>query len=1463
MTEPKPDGSFLSIRKFFAGKNVLLTGSTGFLAKAVVEKLLHDLPGIGQIYLLIRPRPKSSGGFIDPRERLREEVLNNPAFKRLRERHGEQFEAFCESKITCVPGDLTRDRLGLEEAAYTELIHKIDAVMNSAATVVFDERLDLALTLNTLGPGRLLELAKAAGAIYVHISTCYVSGRRTGKVEEKLMEPLAAIDAQLPPGAPRPNKFDVREEIAYLHQLAETVKADCQKEFAAKGLDPKTEEARNQLHTALVKAGMDRAQSFGWNDTYTFTKFLGEQLVRLDHDEVPTVIVRPSIIESSLREPEPGWLDGLRMADPLIIGFGKGRLPDFPANPGIVMDIIPADFVVNGILAAAAHIARFPGGFDLYQIASSSKNPLLFQSLYDHVRDYFRKHPFTDKSGRPVQVPLWKFPSIPEYRRTMESRYLRPAKLASRIVNSPLPIPGARKWRPRLRSKITTIEQLLYYVDIYGPYVNLDCRFETSHAYELLQSVHPDEREAFDFDPRKIQWRSYFQDVHIPGLKRNILRMDAVPRTGAGQGHLLDEESEAARKRRASVRGVPQTIVDLALRGKERFGNKPFAEIRRATNSGGHAVTRLTFEELYDRAGQWAKLLVARLGLHSGDRIALIGENGPEWPLAYLAISRAGCTAVPLDRLMPAQEAAGLIKLVEAKAIIISPALLKNGGEVFQPGAGLPPCLDLWGELNPHPGHAWPQSGSPEEVTLKPPTPETLASILFTSGTTLDPKGVMLTHSNLLSNALSVSEVIEAKETDRFVSVLPLHHAFEFSCGLLIPLHGGSTIHYVENLRGQEVLDTMKLAKATVMLGVPRLFKLFMDGINTKLAAAGAKGRVMLEVGDRIAAALEMAGKTGVRKKIFKKVHEAFGGELRVFVSGGAALDPVIFNFFQRFGIPVVEGYGLTETSPVLTVNPLTAPKAGSVGPPIPGVEIEVRQMNGEEIGEVLARGPSIMRGYWQNPSATERVFEDGWFRTGDLGRIDPEGYLHLTGRIKDVIVTSAGKNVYPDDVEMGLRSVPRVKEFCVVGLPDRSGLGEEVAAVIVPESDDAREEIKAAIAQVNRTVSSHQRVARIEFQSGELPKTSTLKIKRNRVRELFTTSGKQGKRPAPSPAPSFQNETVSDQSNVETEVACAIGKVTGISASEITPAMKLQLDLGMDSIGRVDLLQHLESQLGVPLPAEAEDKLFTVRDVITTVEGAVNAATASTRKRRSGRLWEQASAPPDQLETALRGTAFRACCRGGFDLASGAIMSSYLRVSASGLEHIPRSGPFILAANHCSHLDSAAIRKVLGKRSATLHVMAAKDYFFDTRLKSWFFGTCLNALPFDREAHATESLAVCKAVLERGRAVLIYPEGTRSTTGDLQSFKSGIGVLAIEVDAPVIPVCIRGTFDCWPKGKMFPGPGPVEVSFGAPADFSALKAERNQTPVTDLYRRAAGELRARVAALAGQLPPRKDLEKA
>ncbi len=1469
------EAATLSIPSFFKGKGVLLTGSTGFLAKAVVEKMLRDLPDVGHIFLLIRPRVKADGSRVDPRERLREEILRNSAFVRLREQHGEGFEAYCEAKITCVPGDLTRERLGMDVAAFAELAKKVQVVINSAATVVFDERLDLALDLNTMGPRRLLELARAASGIYVHISTAYVSGKRTGMVPEKLLNPLEAIDAQLSPGVPRPEKFDVEEEVARLGELAKTVKADCDRLFKEKNIASESEEGIALLRKALVGAGMRRAQSLGWNDTYTYTKFLGEQLIKKHHGSVPTVVVRPSIIESSLREPEPGWLDGLRMADPIIIGFGKGRLADFPADQNVALDIIPADLVVNGILAASAHIAfldakrKTKGGeaaFDLFTVASSSQNPLSFRALYEHVRDYFQKHPMTDRAGKPVSVPRWKFPSIEQYRSRMRNRYLRPVRAASALLNGPITLPGTRKMRAKLRNLNTTLEQLLYYVDIYGPYVNLNVRFETYHAQELLESLNAEDRERFDFDPRRIRWRNYIQDVHIPGLKRNILRMDVVPRAGAGEGHLLDEESEAATKRRgggaATVRGTPQTIVDLCARGQERFGSKSLAEVRRiSTEAGAPASARITYAEMFARATDLARTLIARLDLHPGDRIAVMGENCPEWSLAYMAVSRACCTAVPLDRQTAPRDAAKLIKLVDAKAIIITPGILKTARDEFS-GTGMPPCLNMFADLAPHSGSAWPYpEASIGERPLRDPAPEMLASILFTSGTTRDPKGVMLSHANLVADALSVAEVLEPMETDRFLSVLPLHHALEFTGGFLIPMYGGSTVHHLEVLRPKDVSDTMKLAEITVIIGVPRLFKLFMDGVKSKIGAAGAGAKLKVSIGQTVADAWEMAGGASARKRIFKQVHDGFGGQVRLFVSGGAALDPEIFHFFKNFGITIVEGYGLTETAPVLCVNPLSAAKASSVGPAVPGVEIKVNAPDNDGIGEVYGRGPTIMQGYWRNPAATEKAFDGGWFKTGDLGKIDKDGYLFLTGRLKDVIVTAAGKNVYPDEIEAELRDIPGVKELCVLGLPARSGMGEEVTLVVVPLPDADTVAIKAAIDRIDVSLSSHQRLGRIEFQSDDLPKTSTLKVQRARVRERYMRGA--GAAPLPAVEGKVRAELsesevahASDANAVFIEVARAVAEVSEgrVAPTEVTPELKLQMDAGIDSIGRVDLLQKLELQLGISIPHESEGKLFTVRDVLSVVEAAQKAdagAPGEVGASKQKRIWERSQSRMGDVEAGMKSSMSKSFLQGVFSTSASVFMNTYLKVECHGLEHIPQSGAYILAANHCSHLDSVAIREVLGGRAAGLHVMGAKDYFFDTRMKSWFFTTFLNALPFDREENAAESLATCKAVLERGRAILLFPEGTRSITGQLQPFKPGIGVLGVELEVPIVPIYLRGTFESLPKGKSVPRPTRIQVRVGPPVDFSALKQERGTAAQTELYRRAATELRARIEALA------------
>ncbi|MBI3830352.1 MAG: AMP-binding protein [Planctomycetes bacterium] len=1119
------------------------------------------------------------------------------------------------------------------------------------------------------------------------------------------------------------------------------------------------------------------------------------------------------------------------MADPLIIGFGKGRLADFPAQRDVVLDIIPADLVVNAILAAAAHVGGRPGAFDLLHVASSSENPLAIENLYQTVRDYFQKHPMLDRAGRPVRVPHWKFPTVERFKRRLNYGYLAPAKALGALMDGPVSIPGTRKLRSRLRSINTAAEQLLYYVDIYSPYTNLNCRFETKRAREIFEQLVPEERELFDFDPRKIPWRRYIQDVHIPGLKRNILRMDLPPRAGAGEGNLLAEETEKGKARAGSaIHGVPQTIVDLAARGAERFGGKIFLEMKRAPFGHAPAHSKLTFAEYFERSGLWARKLRANLSLQFGERVVIWCENGPEWTLAYLAIQRAGGVAVPLDRQLPPAEAAGLIKYVDARAVVVSAGMLAAADGAFGAGQGLPPLLNLHDNLEPHAGDAWPYPQASEgSRALAEPSPETLASILFTSGTTLAPKGVMLSHVNFTANALSVAEVLEPLPADRFLSVLPLHHALEFTGGFLSPLFGGSTVHYVESLK--DVEEALRRTNTTVMIGVPRLYQLFADKIRAKIQSSGAARKMAVALLDGMAGAAEFVGSDQTRKKVFGQVHQAFGGKLRVLVSGGAPLAPELFHFLRRFGLTVVEGYGLTETAPILTVNPLAAPKAGSVGLPLPGVELNVKNTDHQGIGEVLARGPMVMQGYWHDPESTEKALEDGWFRTGDLGRLDPDGYLFLTGRVKDVVVTTAGKKVYPDEIETHFRGLPKVKEFCAVGLPTRTGQGEELALVIVLEKDGekARAEVRQAVEKLSHGLPSHQRVARIEFQVDDLPKTSTLKVRRNKVREAFAGAARaaaSGLLAAVAKSPSTAGKPV--EGKVFREVVRAIAEIAGLQPQEIAPEQKLQLDLGLDSIGRVDLIGKLELRLNVTISDEVSAKLWTVQDVAEAAAAALESGPRAEPKAKSSISDRILKRGTNATSQALQPRFSKTILQGAMRTTEKVFFNAYLSIDAYGLEHLPPDQPALLAANHCSHLDTAAIRAVLGGRSSQLHVMGAKDYFFDTRLKSWFFSTVFNVLPFEREDNTLEGLSTCRAALDGGRSLLIFPEGTRSLTGKLLPFKSGIGILALELDYPVVPVFLQGTFEALPKGRAIPRPKHVSVRFGPPLDFTALKAQKN-----------------------------------
>lgn len=1369
------------IRDRLAGQHILVTGSTGFLAKAFVEKLLRAVDTVGGIHLLVRAR---SGG-TTPKQRVMREVLSSRAFDRLRASLGDGFHALCEEKIHVVGGDLTEERLGLDRPAYEALTERITLVVNSAATVTFDERIDLALELNTLGPSRLLRFAKDAGNIpFMHVSTCYVCGARSGQIVEDFSAPEAAREVlpRVKPGG----AFD-------LDGLVEIIRGEAAEVRHRFGAD--TEMCRREL----IEAGMRRARALGWNDTYTFTKWLGEQRLIRDRGDVPLVIFRPAIIEGSFEEPIPGWIDGLRMADPIIVAYGKGKLHEFPGLPEIALDLIPVDFVANAMIATLPAGAKPGGATPVYQCASSERNPLYLHVMQKGLERAYRKRPMNDEKGRPIRPGRLHLADRETFMRRWRVRQRRVARLQA--LFKAVGITG-RRYR-RLAAAARQIEQILYFGKIYWPYTHLDCRFADDALREAAEALHADDRRLFPFDVREVDWQDYIVNRHVPGLRSFVLGTGGEPT----QRILAAEESrgESVPARGDVLSG--SNLFDAFRRSAERQGSKPALQVRRE----GRWV-RYTYEETLGAAGAIMRRFMER-GLRPGDRVAICGESGPEWGLTYLAAMRAGLTAVPLDPQLPPAEAWAAARFAEATLMCATPGTHSG---LAESRTELDPELVLMREpFIPRPGAS--RDPAPEPAAVHD---SAVASILFTSGTTVRPKAVQLTHRNLLANAQALVTVHPIGPADQLLSVLPMYHVFEFTGGFLVPMVCGATITYVEQLKGPEIASAMQATGTSIMLVVPRLLRMLDESIERTVASSSWLTRA----GFRVLAFLSNVTGGRAARSLFRSVHKRFGGHLRMFVSGGSRLDPDLFHSFRRLGFEVYEGYGLTETAPVLTVNRAGDARPGCVGPPLPGVEIEVRNQNLEGVGEVWARGANIMAGYLKDAEATREVLCDGWFRTGDLGRQDEDGRLVLTGRSKDLIVTDAGKNVYPDEVETYYRDLPYTKELCVFGMPSGDGLGDTVHAVVVLDREGAPEldrssidrEIRMAAAAIGESLPSHQRIATLHFWERDLPKTSTLKAKRNLICEMVRAEGAASSSGAASGDPS--GDAGCETKEVEGSPA-AVEAVKGIIAAQtqrslqaIRRDMHLHLDLGIDSIGKMDVLSAVEARFGMQIDGEKAAKIARVADLMRLVGGrepkksAPRAASTSTWTRGVG----AATNGHTSLSPALR--PMRWLVRGGV----AAIMHTYVRVRAVGRENVPEKGPFLLAPNHSSHLDSPSVVTAVGGKRR-VWIAGAEDYFFNNAVKRLVFGKILDTIPFDRHADGLMGLRRCAEALRRGDGLLMFPEGTRSTNGELQSFKIGIAVLAMERQIPIVPVYIDRAFELWPKGQRFVKPGTIAVHFGRP----------------------------------------------
>ncbi len=1407
----------MSITEFFRGKVLLITGGTAFLGQPMVAKILTSLPDVKKIYLLIRKRVESNGRITTAQERLENELLTSDVFDVLRDTRGSEFETWAKEKVSAVEGDLTDAYLGFSDETYRRLQNEIDVFINIAGLVDFDPPFDASLKGNALAAKHAITFARGCSDIvFLHVSTAYVCGKEPKRVEEELHPPFEKFASRHNENSDISISTTLTEEIDYLLSLNRSIREEAespeqsskfkqlaQKQYNAdkranrKNIETLIEEIKEEwLEARLVETGLEHARSRGWNDTYTYMKFLAEQVIMELHGDIPTAIIRPSIIESSIAEPRPGWLGKYRMSEPLIVGFAKGRLPDFPADPDIILDIIPVDFVVNAMLAAAEAIAN-RGGIDVYHVATGTQNPLYFRGIVDATYGYFTENPMME-NGNPISVPVWQFPSLKKFQKKLAGKM----RLLNRLIKalSLLPTRSAKRQRRKLIVKQSSVKALLNYIQIYGPYTRTNFEFETDKTRALFESLSPTEKKTFNFDVSRIQWQQYFQEIHIPGIKRHVLKLEDQTGKVTKNGTSPDVSEEMPSAAPNPIDDIsPKTIVDLIAIQANRIPEK--IALQMVTEGEWE---KYTYAETYNFTLQTAYHLWQN-GIGEGSRVILVSENQPEWCIAYLAVSQLGATVVPIDAQTPIEEILSLTEFTEAKSILASEAVIANSETRFAKSEV--PVLNI----NQFKHIVSSDKNLSADFPSVKISPDSVASIIFTMGTTVDPKGAMLTHGGFISNVKAVAKALPPTDSERILSALPLYHALSFSCSLLMALYSGTTATYVNAFRPTTLLKTMREDKTTAFIGVPRLFQLLQSTIERQAIREETPGSCYEE-----------------------KTQNVMGGHIRVLVSGGAALADTVYDGFQKFGLTLYQGYGMTETAPVLSVNPYQNSRRGSVGLPVEGVEFRIDNSDKDGIGEIVAKGPSNMKGYFKNPIATDNTIRDGWLYTGDLGYIDDEGFLYITGHCKDVIVPASGKNIYPVELETLYRDHPAIAEICVIGLPYQDGSDTDVHAIIVPKqnSESVEVEIHEHLQKTAKCLPSYQHFHKSHIFYDALPKTADHKFDRKRVKEMLLKH--------------LVDDEMRMEHSVETkpnneipeEILTRLAQLARMPTNRIHLDSHLEADLGLDSLTRLDLLMLLESQIGQTIPDGILANLQTVRDVVElsqTFDGTSERAivdSENTLKLRREPYWYA--------------RLFRAGIR--------SLYQGMFSFKVFGLENIPKDEPYIITPNHTSHLDTLTVITALGKESHRLWTLAARDYWFGKRFQGWFAHNCMNALPIERDgnfAQFMQDLRLANSVLEQNNGVLIFPEGTRSVDGNLQPFKPGIlSLLMYGQQVPIIPTYIQGAYEVLPKGQNFPRKHPIQIVFGEPLLFEVNKNPGDAVDNTGKYKTFLTELENRVEKL-------------
>ena len=533
-----------------------------------------------------------------------------------------------------------------------------------------------------------------------------------------------------------------------------------------------------------------------------------------------------------------------------------------------------------------------------------------------------------------------------------------------------------------------------------------------------------------------------------------------------------------------------------------------------------------TYNELLSNVKGIASYLIKK-GFKKGDKIAIISENRPEWCASYLAISLSGGVAVPIDAQLGPHEIKNLLTDSESKLVFHSSKTEENVRKAVRDL--LTSHFSLLTLINFDSPEFKDICKTPAINNYPEVSGEDVTSIIYTSGTTGIPKGVQLTHGNFCSDAEAIIKAGIVTHNDNVLSVLPLHHTYAFMCTFLVPVLLGASITFPPSLKGPELISTIKDKGVTILVGVPQLLELIRNGILNRIKQLPDPiPKIMIGILNLCGNLKQIFG-INPGKLIFKSVHRAIGKRFRFFTSGGAKLDPEVMKDLEAFGFTVLEGYGLTETSPVVTFNPVAKRKTGSAGKLLPSVKIKIIDTERHEEsgvmdeGEIAIKGPMLMKGYYKNPQATGQVIKKGWFFSGDLGYVDEDGYLFITGRLKEVIVLSSGKNVYPEDVEKQYMKIPLIKEICVMGIEDK-GIAESLHAVIVPDFEYAKkaqfgnlhETLKWDINNISLHMPQYMRIKGYTIYSDPLPRTPLGKLRRFMIKDLIKVKSQKRRRQIP-----------------------------------------------------------------------------------------------------------------------------------------------------------------------------------------------------------------------------------------------------------------------------------------------------------------------------------------------------------